>query len=169
MRRLPLLLLASLCAWGCDTTASMPGKPLGTYAVSAKLSQNTCGADLGAPDPWNFNAEISRDDQQLHWRQGGPLIVSGPVDEAGQAKITSTQTGQSGQTGAGAGCGLGRTDTLLVKLGAGDPPGALSGQLTFAFTSDDAPACASQLKPAGGAYDALPCQLVYELSAEREK
>lgn len=62
----------------------------------------------------DLEVELSRE-HQLHWRQKG-LILSGSLDDARQAKITSTQRGQVGNGGK-ANCSMERTDTVLVTLG----------------------------------------------------
>jgi len=162
MRRLLALLALGPSLSSCAEPAPMPGTPLGTYTIQAAISQNTCGAGTGAPDPWTFDVELSREPDQLHWRQKG-VILSGSLDDARQAKITSTQRGQVGNDGK-ANCSMERTDTVLVTLGQEDPP-TLSGTISFSFKSDGSAACEGQLLANGGIYTALPCQLTYAMTA----
>jgi hypothetical protein len=173
----PRLSLSALLASGvcllsmpaCEQPAALPGEPLGTFEIQATISSNSCGAGLGAPNPYVFSAELSREDKRLHWRQNG-VIVSGTIDSSAQAVITSTQTGEAAdQAGNRSGCVVTHTDTLTVKLGAEDPPTTLGGTLGFNFTVEVPANCIGQLVASGGTFDDLPCQALYTLTATRTK
>jgi hypothetical protein len=160
------LCLVVLCSFGlvaCDTQPSLPGTPLGTYSVKAAIHANSCGAQLGAPDPWAFDAELSRDGNLLYWRQNGQLL-SGALGETSEAKIVSSQADQVGASGN---CSMTRTDTLAVKLGSEAAPG-ITGGLVFDF-SVAASSCGDLLVSNGGSYDALPCKIEYTLTATQSK
>jgi hypothetical protein len=162
--RAPWLVL--LCSFGllaCDTQPSLPGTALGTYSVKAAIHTNTCGDQLGAPDPWAFDAELSRDGNLLYWRQNGQLL-SGALDEVSGAKIVSSQSDQVGKNSS---CSMTRTDTLAIKLGTSAAPD-VKGGLTFGF-SVPASSCSDLLASNGGTYTALPCQIVYTLTATQSK
>ena len=160
-----LLCFAFLCpGWlmSCDTQPSLPGTALGTYSIQAAMHANSCGDQLGAPDPWAFDAELSRDGDLLYWRQNGQLL-SGSLDSSAKATISSSQ---ADQVGSNSNCSMTRTDTLAVVLGT-DPAPPLSGGLTFGF---DAPVatCSDLLLSHGGSYTALPCTIEYTLTATKK-
>lgn len=161
-----LLLGSGLLAASCADPAPMPGTPLGTYRMEAFIESNSCGNALGASNPLILFVDLSRENDQLHWRQNG-MMMSGKLDSEARTSIVSTQSGPVGQAGAGGGCSMARTDTLAVKLGSEAPP-VLTGSLTFAFEGDTS-SCADQLVVNGGFYDALPCQIAYKLAAEQSK
>jgi hypothetical protein len=162
-RALCLAFLGSLGLMACDTQPSMPGTALGTYSVQAAMHANSCGAQLGAPDPWTFDADLSRDGQLLYWRQNGQ-VLDGSIDSGSKTSIASSQAAQIGSNSQ---CSMTRTDTLALTLSAEATP-SITGGLTFHF---DAPAsaCASLLTSNGGIYAVLPCQVEYTLKASQSK
>src|SRR5687767_12516258 len=68
-------------ACGCaepnpDNDPKVPGDLLGTYALTGRISRDSCGAELlGAPDPWTFQVKLSRFQRDLYWLNGREAIV----------------------------------------------------------------------------------------------
>jgi hypothetical protein len=162
------VLAVGSAAAGCNETP-LPGTQLGTYKVTGEAKTNTCGAGLGAPDPWVFDALLSQDGTTLYWSymDGNPPL-SGPL--ASKSAILSTsETANVDGNDAGLGpCTLARADAITVALGSGSPPTSLSGTISYSFTVPSGSTCSDQLTSAGGTYDALPCTLAYTITAARQ-
>lgn len=140
-----------------------PGTPLGTFKVSAKVTSNGC---LTTPDPWVFTIRLSRDGQTLYWDQGG-APVSGALDAQLHVTMTdsSTQLVHGADAGTGA-CEMSRTDALDATLGA-DPVTSFTGKLSYAFAQTPGSDCSDQMASAGGTFNALPCEVHYDLTGTR--
>jgi len=141
----------------------MPGTPLGTYKVSGTSTTNTCG--LGAPDPWQFDVQLSEQSATLYWSwlDGSPLL-SGPLGGS-VASIISTNTVNADSTDAGLGpCNLTRTDTLTIAFPSGSPPPRFGGTIAYAYTVPAGSSCSDQLAASGGTFNALPCTVSYSVT-----
>ena len=163
MRRLSLALLA-LAACGSN---ALPGTQLGTYKVSGTSTTNTCG--LGAPNPWQFDVQLSQQNATLYWSwlDGSPLL-SGPLGGS-TASITSTNTVNADSTDAALGpCNLTRSDALDITLGAGSPPGSFAGTVSYTYSVPSGSSCTDQLAASGGMFNALPCTVTYSVSGAHQ-
>jgi hypothetical protein len=145
----------------------MPGTQLGTYKVVAQSTTNTCG--LNAPNPWTFDAQLSREGSTLYWSwmDGSPL-ASGTIDGNAHATIDDTQSANVDGTDASLGpCSMSRQDRLeiAVPTTAGAP---FSGTLAYAFSVSAGSDCSDQLTAGGGQYDTLPCTLTYSISGKQQ-
>lgn len=148
-----------------------PGVKLGTFHVTAKLTQSTCGA---TPNPWEFDVRLNHDGSTLYWIQGGAPI-QGNVDVAAKTQLKSETThdvrAADPRTKAAA-CSIARDDVLDIALASADAkpttdPAAtqsFSGGLVYAFAPTDGSDCADQLTSTGGGFDALPCEIRYEIA-----
>jgi hypothetical protein len=145
----------------------LPGTMLGTYHVTADSQTNGCG--LSAPDPWVFDVELSNDDGSLYWSwMDGSSPIYAPLS-SGTATLTDSVESNVDGTDAGAGpCTMSRDDSVLVELGSGSPPGSFTGSITYNFAAAAGADCADQLTGAGGQYEALPCTIVYSMSATHQ-
>ena len=173
LRPLSALLALAAAATLVDCSAAqdsaMPGTALGTFTISAALSGNSCGSGTGAPNPWSFSVDLSRDGQTLYWRQNGN-VVQGAIDASGNVSITGTFTGYgAGLDGGATTCALSRTDAITVVLGTTAAPTTFSGTIGFHFGASSSPDCALQLTANGGAYDQLPCDTNYTYTASQTK
>ena len=147
----------------------MPGTPLGTFKITATPTSNTCGAGMGLPDQWSFEAELSRDSDRLYWRQNGKL-VSGLIDANRTAKIQTSLTSVVVLPDAGVvGCLMTRSDTVTMTLGSDTNVTSASGTISFAFAIVEGSDCTSQLSAYGGTYDVLPCTMDLSYTAARTK
>jgi hypothetical protein len=164
-------LLATLALFAACQATPLPGTNYGTYKVTGTTQTNSCGTDLGAPDPWVFDVEVSKDAQTLYWSwMDGNAPLSGTV-LATSAILTTSTTGNVDPTDAGAGpCTMTRADTVDVTLpsGGATPPASLTGTITYSFTAPAGSSCADQLTSAGGQYAALPCTLAYTFAAAHQ-
>ena len=164
--------LLGLLAPACGNP--LPGTPLGTFQVTAKVAANSCG--LGAPSDYQFDVELSRLGSTLYWSwldnapiSSGPLAPVSAADPRLQASLTATQSADVDPTDAGAGpCTMTRTDSLHVTLAPGSPPGTFTGTMSYLFTVESGSDCTDQLTAAGGSYSALPCSVSYAIAGTRQ-
>lgn len=77
---------ASALALSACQAPVAPGDPVGVYAVSGQLEENTCGRTaLPASDALEFSVELRQDDEQGHWLVDGELPgFEGDLDAEGQ-------------------------------------------------------------------------------------
>ena len=160
--------LAAAAAFGvlgaaCKETA-LPGTMLGTYAVSAQSQTNSCG--LGAPDPWQFDVQMSEDGVLLYWSWlDGTPPLSAPLSGTMVTLLASQQANVDGGLGP---CNLERDDDVQITLGSGSPPTTFTGTIRYSFSAASGSDCADQLLSAGGQYASLPCTVTYTASANRQ-
>lgn len=155
------LLFASGC-FGKDPYN--PGTPLGTFRVLGTIVSNSCAE---APNPWEFEVKLSRDDTKLYWLSGG-LPAEGAIDSSSHAVLTSEDTrtlrAEDPKTKAPA-CILMRKDTLDTVLSK-PPVSTFIGNLTYRFEVADGADCSDQLVASGGGFEALPCQVTYRIAGQ---
>jgi hypothetical protein len=165
------LTLAAVAAFGmlgaaCKETA-LPGTMLGTYAVSGQLQANSCG--LGAPDPWQFDVQISQDGVLLYWSwMDGTPPLSAPLSGTMVTLLANQQANVDGVDGGLGPCNLERDDNLQITLGSGSPPTTFTGTISYSFSAAAGSDCGDQLLSAGGQYASLPCTVIYTASANRQ-
>jgi hypothetical protein len=163
----PAVLSAFVALGACG---NLPGETLGMYAVKGTLETNTCGPDIGAPNPWQFDILLSQTGTTLYWswEDGSPLL-SGPLS-GDRATITGHQvqnvdTRDGGIMGP---CDLERDDDLMLTFASGTPPPSFGGTVSYAFSVQEGSTCTDQLSSKGGMYSQLPCRLSYSVTASHE-
>jgi hypothetical protein len=140
-----------------------PGKKLGTFRVTAKLTQTSCGA---TPNPWEFDVRLNHDGSTLYWVQGGALPIESRVDATARTTMEAQLVEEVRPADAKAqrdACSIARTDTLALTLLGADArptsdPGqmtAFSGGLVYTFAATAGSDCLDQLTASGGGYAAL--------------
>lgn len=166
-------LLAALAPAGCSGTDKYsPGTKLGTFHVHAALASTSCGA---ARDPWEFDVRLSHDGSLLYWVQGG-APVQGRVDREGRATLEAEVVEElraADPKRRTTSCTVARKDRLTIALRdadgaeAADPATAtaFAGALVYTFAATDGSDCADQVAAGGGDFDALPCELHYDVTA----
>ena len=157
----------TLLALTACNPASMPGTELGTFQVQATTQTNTCG--LGAPDPWQFNVQLSEQGTTLYWSftDGSPYL-SGTLNAQSQATIADQTEGNVDGTDASLGpCTMTRNDTLTLTLGSGSAPASFSGSIIYAFAVPAGSDCSDQLASSGGTYNELPCTITYTMTGTK--
>jgi hypothetical protein len=169
--RLALALLAALGATGpgCNDQP-LPGTMYGRYKVTGQAKVDSCGAGLGAPDPWVFDAELSREGDIIYWSwMDGSAPLSGPLVSSTRATITTSVAANVDPSEAGLGpCTLARSDDIELTLATGAPPASFTGSISYAFAPQSGATCSDQLTTSGGTYDALPCTVSYTVTAARQ-
>ena len=162
--------MALLASLACVACGNLPGDTLGTYAVKGTLTSNSCGAGIGAPNPWEFDVLLSQTGSTLFWswEDGSPLL-SGPLLGTHATltayEIDNVDTRDGGVMGP---CDLERNDDLSLTMGAGSPPGSFTGSVSYTFSAQEGANCSDQLSSAGGMYDRLPCSVGYTVSATHQ-
>lgn len=153
-----------------------PGTKLGTFRVTASLTRSTCGP---TPNPWAFDVRLSHDGPTLYWIQGG-APVQGPIDANAKA-LLETETLHDVRAAdpkrQQAACSIARSDALAITLvGADGEPVAdpartssFSGSLVYAFAPTEGSDCSDQLTASGGGFEALPCEIAYEVTGTLER
>jgi hypothetical protein len=146
----------------------MPGTALGIYAVAGIPGTNSCGAGLQAPDPWNFNIELSQSGSLLYWNwlDGSAILSATLVNNA--ANLTLSQSGNVDATDDGGigPCNMERDDDIAMTV-TGSPPTSFTGTITYNFSAVSGSDCSDQLTSNGGLYDTLPCTVSYTLSGNQ--
>jgi hypothetical protein len=153
-----------------SSCGNLPGTTLGTYKVTGVLSANTCGSGLGAPDPWQFDVQLSEAGSTLYWNwmDASPLL-SGPLNSPTTASLTGYEIANVDATDAAMGpCDMQRNDAVEVMLGTGTPPASFQGTIRYAFSAQEGTDCSDQLRAAGGMYGELPCSVSYSITASRQ-
>jgi hypothetical protein len=154
----------------CSDTA-LPGTLLGTYKVQASPQSNTCGAGLGAPDPWNFDVQLSESNSVMYWSWlDGTPPLSSALGASGTTTLTNTQSGNVDATADGGvgPCTMQRNDTIEIALSSGSPPAMFAGTIQYAFSVPSGANCADQLAASGGSYATLPCTIAYTMTGARQ-
>jgi hypothetical protein len=149
-----------------------PGTKLGTFHVTAKLTHTSCGA---TPDPWEFDIRLNHEGSTLYWVYGDAPPIHGRVDESAQtqleAQIVQEVRPADAKTKRDA-CTIARTDTLAIALTSSDAKPATDlalatsfvGGLVYTFAPLAGSECSDQLAGSGGDFDALPCEVRYDLN-----
>jgi hypothetical protein len=170
------LAVASVALAACVTPASsLPGTALGSYAVVGTLATNTCGSGVSASNPWDFNANLSKDDTTLYLEnEDGSDEVSGSVDstDGTTATLIAAVTANADGTAADPGpCNLTLSTTYDLVLDAESPPKTFTGTASYSYSVATAVSsttnCTDQLSSSGGKYATLPCTVEYSLKATR--
>jgi hypothetical protein len=148
-----------------------PGTKLGTFHVTAALTSTSCGA---TPNPWQFDVRLNHEGSTLYWIQGG-VPIQGRVDETArtqlQAEVVQEVRAADAKTKRDA-CSIARTDMLALTLAnadaqpTSDPSLAASfgGTLVYTFAPTTGSECSDQLTSVGGDFDALPCEVRYDIT-----
>jgi hypothetical protein len=147
----------------------MPGTTLGIYSVTGTSTTNTCGAGLSAPNPWNFNVELSKTTTELYWNtMDGSALLSGTLGSSVTMGNSASGNVDGAADGAAGPCSMTRTDVLTLSLASGAVPASFTGTLSYTFSIDSGSSCGDQLSSSGGAYDTLPCTIAYSLSGAHQ-
>ena len=167
----PAVVFALAACTGTDRLA--PGAPIGTFHVTSKLVSTSCGP---VPDPWEFDVRLRFKDETLYWVQGdGPIsgvVASSRVEM--QAKDILNVRAADPKTKT-AGCSMQRDDVVTMALATADQkPGAIAdtvafvGTLRYRFAPTAESDCLDQLSYSGGDYEALPCEVAYEIAGAKK-
>lgn len=163
-----LSVLALGCQFG-EGDAKIPGDQLGTYRVVASLASSSCGPGaLGAPELWEFDVRLSRDDPDLYWLNGeepvyGTVAADGRTfsfDSATRVTLAPPRNGRGG-------CIVARRDSATGRLaGAALDVPSFDGALRYGYSATGESDCAEWLGLEGG-FAVLPCEIAYDMVATR--
>lgn len=153
-----------------------PGEKVGTFRVTAKLTQSTCGQP---PNPWEFDVRVNTDGSTVYWIQGA-YPIAGEVDASGHTTLKASVTEivrAADEKKKLAACSIARADVLDMLLADADAKPAVdpndvktfTGLISYSFTPTEGSSCEDQLTQSGGGYDALPCVVSYQLTAKLTK
>jgi hypothetical protein len=139
-----------------------PGDALGSFAITGKLRDDSCGADsLNAPATWDFQVKLSRKGTTLYWLNGREAIV-GDIDQSGRfAFETHLDLPLAAKRGAAKGCTIVRRDSASGALASS--AASLSGKLTYSYDATSDSECSALVIGTDGLPLALPCQMTYAL------
>jgi len=149
-----------------DQDPHQPGDALGSYAITGKLRDDSCGADsLNAPERWSFSVKLSRLGGTLYWLNGREAIV-GDIDKTGRFAFESqVLVPLAERKGAAKGCTIVRRDAASGSLS--DSEASLSAVLTYGYDAASDSECSDLAVGTDGLPVTLPCKLSYALSGER--
>ena len=117
-------------------------------------------------DPWTFDVHLSRSGNTMFWLQAAAPALSGLVDTKGNVTFTSTQIYDLRDADAGKPyCGVVRTDTFTAALGTSPQPTSFTGTIGYHYELDQNADCTGLL---AGQFDAIPCDVSYDLTAKRK-
>ncbi len=149
-----------------------PGTQLGTFHVTAKLTHTSCGE---TPDPWRFDIRLNHEGSTLYWVQTDAPPIEGRVDSTArtqlQAEVVKEVRAADPRTKRD-GCTIARSDVLALTLVGPDAQPtsdpslttSFSGTLVYTFAPVAGSDCADQLMSTDGDFDALPCEIHYDLT-----
>lgn len=169
------LLLASCAAFGCvapgeqtldDQDPHQPGDALGSFSVTGKLGDDTCGAEsLSAPATWSFQVKLSREGSTLYWLNGREAIV-GDIDKRGSFGFqTHIDLPLAEKHGAAKGCTMVRSDSASGALTGSES--SFTGKLSYAYAATADSDCSEFVTGTSGLPVGLPCSMTYALSGAR--
>jgi hypothetical protein len=139
---LPLLALAGCGDMFGGKDSKNPGDPIGTYALTASVDDNSTCAELAAsaPRPWDFSISLRHTGSTGYFIAGGSPIKGSLDTKTGAFNFQTTQSiyvhDANKAKGLGA-CTLIRTDTFSGSF-AGDPTtdtgkATLKGSLRYGY------------------------------------
>ncbi|MGC4089983.1 MAG: hypothetical protein QM756_19260 [Polyangiaceae bacterium] len=149
----------------CNTTSDLPGTALGSFALTAVLSTNTCGDNLSPANPWKFDADMSLSDNTLYFRPANEDAVSAPLDSDRTATCTTVVNSASATNST---CTLSLKRIYTVQLDSATAPKTSSGSLRFEYSALSSSTCYNELSANGGSYEDLPCAVEYLYTALKQ-
>lgn len=153
-----------------------PGTQLGTFHVTGKLTHSSCGS---TPNPWEFDVRLNHDGSTLYWIQTDAPPIEGRVDSTARTQLEAevvVEVRAADPRTKRESCTIARSDVLALTLvGADAQPTSdaalttsFSGGLVYRFAPAAGSDCADQLAATGGDFDALPCEIHYDLTGTLE-
>lgn len=147
-----------------------PGTKLGTFRVSAQLTKSSCGP---TPNPWGFDVRLNHEGSTLYWIQGAAPISARVEAARAQLRAEIVQEVRAADPKAKrAACAIARTDELALALAGADATpvtepastAAFAGTLVYTFAPTQGSDCSDQVAASGGGFEALPCEVQYDLT-----
>jgi hypothetical protein len=174
------LVAATTNAGGCfgdgRENAHDPGQPLGSFAVDAAITQNTCGPGaFGEQSPWDFQVQLARDPGVLYWDNGaaviGGTIAADGVSFSFDSGVTIDLRAGTEDPGTDPGgstrppCSVSRADHADGTLGSSTlTVRSFTGQLSYAFTLTPGSQCDDLVATTDPELAGLPCGFGYAMT-----
>jgi hypothetical protein len=150
-----------------------PGNDLGMFRATASLLQSSCGSGaLGSPSSWQFDVKLSRGDRVLFWHNGAE-VISGSLAEDGVTFAFDAGIVMDMRTEEDLGwppCSVARRDHAEGTLAAAEADTSVdsfSAQLSYEFKPTQDSECADLVTGETPVFAALPCAIIYQVSAVR--
>jgi hypothetical protein len=156
------------CGFG-EGDAKVPGDDLGKFHVVGELDASSCGQGaLGSSDVWEFELRLSRSPYALYWLNGREVIEGKIADDGVSFEIlTRLEVPVLDPEPGFTGCVLERNDRAVGKLGSETTEVKhFSGRLSYEYRAFGESDCTPLMGVQGG-FDALPCELSYDLDGAR--
>src|SRR5580704_2109776 len=144
-----LALVATATPAGCfgdgRENAHYPGQALGTFAVDAAITSNTCGPGaFGEQSPWAFEVKLARGAGAIYWDNGASVIAGTIADDGESFSVASgvvidMRAGPDSEDPDPAAptlppCSVSRADSATGQLSSTtDTVGSFTGQLSYQY------------------------------------
>lgn len=153
---------------GAPADGRQLGDDLGGYRVVATEVSNGCGAGvLGSRPSFDFDIELSRESTELFWGReaSGSLDAKLAFEFRALVRVPIAEPSATSK-----GCAIGRSDRITGTLRAdtGGEVVGFSGRMSHAFEPVADTSCSLDDQIAAG-LPRLPCEMAYELEAERTR
>ncbi len=177
-----LALCASSLAAGCDLLKPV-GDDIGTYRVTMKLEENTCGPSaVHVQDGQMYKVQLRADGARGYWRLPGQPSIEGRYDD-GEFQFGFNSVAVQSPEDAEIVCQIlqdevltGRVDISDADAGverdagaSADDDEALTGEHVLTLREAEGTDCSAALTSAGGGFEKLPCTVRYSLTGTPTK
>ncbi|MEO8177191.1 MAG: hypothetical protein ABI895_00010 [Deltaproteobacteria bacterium] len=161
------LALGAACS-GPPGAGRQLGDDLGGYRVAATELSNGCGAGaLGSRPSFAFEIDLSRESSELFWGREASSRLDARL---GFELLATMRVPIVAPSATNKGCAIGRADHITGTLRAdtaGDVVG-FSARMSYAFEPAPDTSCSLDDRILAG-LPRLPCEMAYELEAERTR
>jgi hypothetical protein len=142
------------------------GDDLGTFRVAANEQENSCGAGvLGAPPTFDFDVELASDALEIFWNGQ----TAGSLDHGMRFDLRASVMVEGEDLGTQPTCRIERRDHVWGTLRDSEEGiDGFSGTMTYDFRAA-AEAICDEFDQEQAGVPVLPCQMRYELAAERTR
>lgn len=163
-----------------------PGDNVGAFTVAGAITSNTCGTNIPLVNPLSFTVELRDDRGVAYWRRPQSALFTGVW--SGHQFTFATQEEvraiEPDPVNGVAGCLLIQSVTILGAVASENDGGifpdggdadagvmssatGFSGTQTITYTPQTGSDCTALVPPLGSQVAALPCSVIYTLSATR--
>jgi hypothetical protein len=142
------------------------GDDLGTFRVEASEQDNSCGAGvLGATPSFDFDVELASDALEIFWNNQ----TAGTLDSRKRFDLRASVSVEGEDLGTQPTCRLERRDHVWGTLRESEAGiDGFTGTMTYDFRAAVEAICDDFDREQAGV-PVLPCQMRYELAAERTR
>lgn len=152
-----------VCAGSIVGCAELPGKEVGSWAVTATMDETTCGPSIGQQER-TFEAAIRKDGEVGWWIGPGQVPIEGRIDDEGNFTFRTNEQilVREGDTATGiAPCVMDQVD-----IAEGRAAGSLEATEEMWIGTSSGADCSDQIGLMPGQFSELPCQMTFTLVGE---